>query len=226
MLTGIIIFIIIGLIGGIISLSSQATPGHKSRKEFLTELSDFWEGELKPLEGQEESFKVEFNFEGRKFIFEDVEEKGFKDKINRVYLKLPTALDLNLYFTQKEQRSVQMKTMIVSEIPDEPIKEDTKVNVPKELKDFHVHTNNPRAANKILEDLKARRILARLKNMDSRGYPSIPLRILGGVIILEFYAEGSIKPRLSQIYHNISALEHHLKTLFDLDRVLETLKFI
>ncbi len=223
MLTGIIVFIVILLVGGIILLNGESSSKHKPREEFLKELADFWEGELKPLGTQEESSQVHFVFDGRKFIFEDVEEKGFKDKINKAYLKLPVATDFNLYFTQKEQKSVQMKTIIVSDIPEEAIKEGIKINVPEELKDFHVHTNNPKLSNKIFENVKARRILARLKNRDARGYPSIPLRILSGVIILEFYAEGSIKPRLHDLHHNVSALEHHLKVLVDLAKTFESL---
>lgn len=226
MLTGIIVFIVILLVGGIILLNGQSSSGHKPREKFLKELADFWEGELQASGSQEESSKVHFVFDGRKFIFEDVEEKGFKDKINKAYLKLALATDFDLYFTQKEQKSVQMKTIIASDIQDEAVKEGVRINTPVELKDFYVHTNNPKLSNKIFENVKVRRILDRLKNRDARGYPSIPLRILNGVIILEFYAEGSIKPRLHDLHQNVSALEHHLKVLVDVAKTLESFKFV
>lgn len=224
MMTWIIILIFFLLVGGIIFVSSQSPSTRKPREEFLKELASFWEGELKALEGGADSFQITFNFKGRKFIFEDIIEKGFKDKINRVVLKAATSTGLDLYFTQREQKSVQMKTIIVSDIPDEPLKEAEKINLPLGLKDFNAHTNNPRLLNKIFEDTKTTAILTQFKNVDIRGYSKMPLRIQEGSIILEFYTEAGLsKPHVSTLYSNVSSLEKYLEKFVELAKRLEGL---
>ncbi len=224
MMTWVIIVILVLLVGGIIFISSQSSPAQKPRIQFLKELADFWEGKLEALPGDPDSFQIHFNFEGRDFVFEDILEKGFKDKVNRVSLKTTTSTNVDLYFTQKEQKSVQMKTMIVSDIPDEPLKDIEKLNLPSGLKELNPHTNNFKLVNNLFEDAKTAAILTQFKNVDARGYSKMPLKIRQGVIILEFYTEGWVaRPHISALYNNVSSLEKYLEKIVDLAKRLEGL---
>lgn len=220
--------IIVGclLVAGIVFLSSQSVSTEKSREEFLREVAKLIDGKLEALAGQEGCYQILFNFEGQHFTYEDVEDKGFSGKLNKAYLKAETATKLVLSFTEKERKTkILSNIFIASSIPDEPIKENKKVNVPEALKSFAVHTNDIAMTNRFLEDAKVVDVLCQFKNSDPRGFLSLPFKIVDGVVMLEFSSSHRFKPNLPMLKSNVHLLENYLDQLLIIIAKLNHLSF-
>ena len=114
-----VIIIVVLLVAGILFLSSHSPIKKKSREEFLEEVAKFIEGKLEKAQGQEGSYQINFNFEGQHFLYEDFEDKGFKEKLNKAYIKSQTSTNLTLAFTEKERKMrILSDVFIASNIPD------------------------------------------------------------------------------------------------------------
>jgi hypothetical protein len=182
--------------------------------EFLQKLEKFLDGRLETIDNQENSFRINFTFEGQPFVYEDIEDKGFKDKNYKAFLKAQTSQQLTLNFTEKGQSTrIRSEIFLASEIPNEPIQESIKVHVPNSLQDFNIHTNNPVRANKLLEEKKIAHIFSVFKNVDKRGNPFMSLAIIDGMVILEFHSAPSYKPNLKALRDSIRSVEDYLDTL-------------
>ena len=212
-MTWLIVLLIVILLAGIILLNRETQSEEKSREQFLKNVEKFVYGHLEPMENQLNSFRVPFDFEGKEFIYEDLLVKGFKENVNKGYLKAKTHSKLILYFTQKEPKtSIRGDIFIASEIPDERLPEDIKVETPKGLESFKVHTNDPVLTNELFGDPRIVRILTDFKNK-IKGTDLIPLRISEGVVILEFFPFPNLKPNLFSLHSNVSAMEDYLLLL-------------
>ena len=73
MLVGISILVIAALIFGIVYINSSSVHKKKTREEYLQDLANFLEGKVEPIVDRENSHKIEFNFEGYPFLYEDVQ---------------------------------------------------------------------------------------------------------------------------------------------------------
>jgi len=219
-----IVIIIFVLLAGIILASSNVFARKPTREQFLQSLGKFLEGKLRPIDGQPGGFQIDFFFEGQAFVYEDVIDRGFKEEARKGSLKTTIHKDFSLYFTEKP-RSTTIKTdvLIVSKIPDEPIRPDTMVALPPSLKGLDVQTNNIRLANKILANARIVDILLEFRSVDSRGYPSMSWKIADGVMILEFHpAEGKI-PSYRDLTGRVSAVEDYLEELAKIVRFFKEL---
>ncbi len=209
-----IIIIIVVLLAGIILLNSNILFHRQTRGQFLQSLEKLLEGKLRPVDGQPENFQIDFFFDGQAFIYEDVIDRGFKEEARKGCLKTIIHKDFSLYFTEKP-RSTTIKTdvLIVSNIPDEPIRPDTRVVLPPSLKGLDVQTNNIRLANKLLANAKIVEILLEFRSVDSRGYPSMSWKIVDGVMILEFHPAAGKTPSYHDLVGRISSIEDYLEEL-------------
>ncbi|MBZ0167214.1 MAG: hypothetical protein K8I00_10450, partial [Candidatus Omnitrophica bacterium] len=99
----IIIGVIMFFVGGIMWLNTGSPSKKKSREQLLNDLTRVLEGTMVPLEGFENSYRINFSFEGYAFRYEDVESVGFKDKIYKSYLKIDTDTKLSLNFGEKRR---------------------------------------------------------------------------------------------------------------------------
>ena len=164
----LLVLIVLLFLGGIILLSTKSPLKKKTRAQFLQELADLLEGVLEPIEDNEgeNSFRIKFQFKGQEFVYEDLEKKGFKEKIYKAYLKARTPSKLTLTFTEK-RRSTKIRTdiFIASEVSTEHVNEHVQLQVPENLKDLKVFTTDPVAANQIFEDNKTAAILKKFKNL-------------------------------------------------------------
>ena len=223
MMAGIvIIFLFLGLLAFVL-LSGHSPAKDRTREHFLKELAEFVEAKVEPTPGREDSFHCDFQFEGQPFSFEDLKESGFGNTLprNKVYLKLKTTSRLNMTFSEREQKAVKGHIIMASQIPEREATEYVNVHVPSALKEFNIHTNLPAKANEFLGDGQVVSILAEFKNVNERGFSSLAIRILDGLISLEFYPSAALRPSLAKLYANTSSLEHYFHKLIVLKQKLE-----
>ncbi|MBI5150918.1 MAG: hypothetical protein HZA28_09165 [Candidatus Omnitrophica bacterium] len=222
-----VIFIVILLVAGIIFLNVHSAPHQQTGEQFQRSLEKILEGKVKPLPGQppgaQEAFQIEFQFEGYPFVYEDIPDRGFTQEVRKAYLKVRTYTDFTLYFTEKP-RSTTIKTdvIIVSNIPDKPIEGAERVRAPAPLKGLDVQTNNPALANKLLANDKMVDVLLEFRNKDSRGYPSLALKVQEGTIILEFHSDEGKVPSYHALRRNPPSIEDYLGGLVLLARFIKT----
>ena len=117
------IWIIVGivvLILGVLILAKVVQSKLNSREEFLDKLAKFLESKLEPMEGLDNSYKLRFIFDGKEFVYEDIEEKRFKGKAHKAYLKIKAPGNLHLNFTEKKRTgNLRSEIFIASQIPDQ-----------------------------------------------------------------------------------------------------------
>lgn len=220
-----VVLIVVILLAGIIVLSGSPLRT-KTRQEFLRDLERFLEGRLEAVKDQPDSFRIRFTFAGETFFYEDVSEKGFRVEAYKAYLKVPTSSRFTFSFIEKQPvTTIKSEVLIASKIPDEPPPAgEMKVAVPEKLKGLDVHTNNPRFANEFLKDGRIVTILAALKNADTRGYSSVPFRIIDGVVILEFSAIAGRNPCRANLLRSISSIDEYLEKLLKIVKILKALE--
>src|SRR3989338_6968915 len=103
-MTALIILIVVIALAGIILLNAKSPLQKPTREQFLQDLAKSLDGILEPIldEGYENCYRIKFNFDGEECIYQDMEKKGFKDKIYGAYLKIQTPSKLTLTFTEKK----------------------------------------------------------------------------------------------------------------------------
>lgn len=209
------VFILIALCVGIILLGGYSPLKIQTREQFLQSLAKFLEGELKPIEGETEGVRISFNFEGQTFFYDDILEYGFTEKAYKGYLKVQSPTKLALSFTERPRSTlIKSDVIIASQIQDVSVQERARVRVPSKLKDLNVHTNDPVLLNALWDDPKIVSIFSGFKNVDARGYPSMSLRMVDGLLILEFSPLIGRKPNRPTIMRDIHAMDAYLTQLF------------
>jgi len=213
-----IIAIIALLVVGIIVLSAQAPPKPKTRAECLERLNKFLEGQLTPLEGYEQGYKITFHFDGTDFVFEDIEEEGFQEKVHKAFLKTKTQTNLTITFTESERATIRSNIVKALEITDKPIE---KLAIPKELKRFKVFTNDIEKTNALFGDPRVLDIFVHYANTGLRGEPSMSLKIQDGWIVLEFFSSVTMRPNLFDVMQSPAKIESQVINLIRLAKVVE-----
>ena len=84
-------------------------------------------------------------------------------------------------------------------------------------------TNYPVRTNEMLKDKKIASFFCELKNIDSRGCPSIALKIIDGVISLEFYSSKMFKPSLDVLKNDIASIENYLEKMLTIVKKLDVI---
>jgi len=211
----IIIIVVIAVLFIAILLLTGHVPGKKiSREEFLTKFEKHVEGKKASIEGFENSFRIDFNFEGHKFFVEDIESIGFKDKVYKFYLKYQMDNKLTLGFSEKmTEVTVRSDIIIVSDLPKQAGENKAKVFIPQVFSDMKIYSNNIELANRLLADNKIVSILTQYKNTDNRGIPFLSLKIVEGVISIQFHESSILKPSLFALQRELAILEEYLDHL-------------
>ena len=211
-----IVLIVVGILflAGIFLVSGTVVVKQRGRENFLEALAVFMESKVKAIEGREHDFRVDFRFEGGDYTFDDVEETGFSGKLNKAYLKAKINNNFVLSFTEKEiRRTITTEIFKASDIEEGKTTKEVKVEIPKVLQNFNVHTNNPKLTSYFLNDPKVVGIFASFKNLDARGYSSMALKILNKEVMLEFNTLPGYHPNLSLLRTNVSSIEEYLDQL-------------
>ena len=211
---GIIAFIVIALLAGIFYLEAQSQSKKKPREQFLEELSQALEGRIEPMVDIKNSFRVSFTFNDKNFIFEDIEDEGFRETLYKAFLRVKTDTKFNLSFAEKKVRSVIRPDMIMtSQIPDEPFVPEVKLDLPNQFRSFETLTNNVEIVNKLFKNTKLLPFFLECRNVDSRGWPFMTFKIVDGFLILEFQAFGSAFPSLSVLYKDVRIMKNYLNPM-------------
>lgn len=209
-----LVILVIVFAVGVIFLTTSPPGRKKSRKDFLESLRVFLDGKLEPIEGSENAFRIRFTHEGKEFVYEDHEEEGIKEVVFRSYLKTKTASRLTLNFMEKETgHSFKSDVVLISGVNEESAQKDVKVKIPKLFEVFSIITNNPTLTNNLFSDTKVVSIFSEFKNVDHRGHPFMALKIIEGMIILEFHPSGSLFPPPLSQHNNIPMIEKYLDSL-------------
>jgi hypothetical protein len=215
----IIIVFVLAIIIGINSSFKEET-----REHFLKRMEKLTEGTYELVEGEEKMYRIPFSFERENFVFEDLEVKGLKEKINKAYLKAKVAVPLTLQFTEKKRKdNIHTPMIIASDIPNYVETNLKTITVPASLSEFDIYTNNPDLSNQLLQNKKVLQVFNRYKNTSLQGYPILSLKIVDGVIVLEFHPLVVINPNLPGLKKDIHLLENYLDQLLVVMREIKKL---
>lgn len=218
------ITVIVLLVGGILFLSSHSNTRKKTREELKKLIENYVDAKSVPVEGGAgDSYRINFTYDGKACIYEDLEAVGFVDRVHKSFLKIPTTSKLTIQFTEKKhQRTIGGGSMLASEMLNEA-NMGPRVQIPNELQMFSVFTNDTVKANGLFSDWWVRRIFNEFKNMDRQGRPTSSLRIMDGVIILDFHSSGLAHPKSLDFEGNMATLEGYVKKLMRIRDKIEDL---
>lgn len=218
------ITVIVLLVGGILFLSSHSNTRKKTRDELKRMIERFVDAKSVPIEGTAgDSYRIHFTYNGKACIYEDLEAVGFVDRVHKSFLKVPTTSKLTVQFTEKKhQRTIGGGSMLASEMLNDA-HAGPRVQIPKELQMFSVFTNDAVKVNALFSDWWIRRIFNEFKHMDRQGRPTSSLRIMDGVIILDFHSSGLVHPKSLDFEGNMASLESYIKKLMRIRDKIEDL---
>ena len=214
-----IVVIIGALVLGIILLSGKNVPiQRKGREQMLKEFADFWEGAVTPLAGQEDAYSIAFKFDGRDFIFDAVQDKGFQKIEYKGFLRTRAATDLTVEFTEAPRSSIKSNIIQASHIKEPTLE---TVVTPKDLKVFSIFSNRPGLLNGLFRDYRVLDIFLNFKSAGARGEPVMPLRVQDGLISLEFVSSHTMKANLDEILQSPAKSERFVASLTVLAKGIE-----
>ncbi len=133
-----------------------------------------------------------------------MEQLSFNEKMFKSYLRVFTSCDLDLVFSEKKSTPM---------IQEARVEKNKKVGLPKNLRVFSAHSTKRDLADLLLQDDRVMQIFSGFKNVDQRGYPIMPLKIIKGEVVLEFNPQGNIKPSRSALVQNVPSIEDCLNKL-------------
>lgn len=225
MMTIFIVFIIVSL-GAIIFLSRQTFVESRTKDQFLKDLTRHVNGNLEPFEGQENSYKLSFHFEKYDFIFEDWELKGFQEKVDKAYLRLKLKNKYTLLFSEIDRSGgIRAEAQMLSKAKEEALTHMMKVSLPKQLSDLNVKTNDPYITNRLFDDSKILPIILQYRNVDTRGYSSMSIRIVDGIVTLEFSSVPGVNPSLTSLRSNMGAIENYIDQFIRIAKKMEAMGY-
>ena len=208
---------VLGLAALILIVSIVLLTGspQKSRTQQLAELEKFLEGKSEPMDDTLDGVRIRFTYKGLPYAFEEVPDPGFSGKAYKGFLKLMTTTNFTMTFTERERSSkVQSSLITMAERTSDVEQQKVRIDLPDALQMFNVFTNNPKIANQLLHDRKLLEVFLKYKHVDASAYPSMSLRILNGVITLEFHSMGSAKPKLSDVHTDKHVLDKYMNDLY------------
>ena len=133
-----IVLLVVGMIVAIIFLSRESPQEGAVRKKFLEAMADFLEGRLEKLERYDNSYKINFEYEGKVFCFEDIEEQAFQRRTHKGFLKAKTPTKLTLSFTEKSRTAIRSNISSLSEFTTMWTQDRENVGLSKEIGRAHV----------------------------------------------------------------------------------------
>ena len=218
-------WIIAIIIAAIIFFNRMFKGPKDSRQQYLDAIAKLLGGAVVFLEGYDNSYKIDFNYKGINFTYNDIEDPGFQARAYRGVLKAKTNDDLIMSFTESSRANFRSTATSISEVATPWIKNVDKVRLSKELQDFVAFTNNVSRANVLLADEQIAKIFLKFKNIDSRGHPIMSLEILEGILTLKFHPWGSgLHPNLFDLQNSPSAIEPYLEKMLVIINKINRLK--
>lgn len=218
------IVLAIGLMVAIIVINGVSST-KKTREMVLEQLAKFVHGQVEPVEEFQNSYRIKFKYENYDFFYEDIQGVGFADEVYNTCLKVKSITNLNLRFMEKQQTKVTPFHQFSSSdgaSGEAPKPRQDFFPLPKSLQAFQLATNNPSWAEKLITDAKTERLFKKMKGVDSRGHPFMPLKVVEGMVVLEFPSAGAYYPRPLVNRDDVSSIEQQIQELlFIVEKIIE-----
>ncbi|MBF0478367.1 MAG: hypothetical protein HQL26_02690 [Candidatus Omnitrophica bacterium] len=223
----IVILVIIAVISivGLLVVSVPSLGDKKNRMVFLNEMAELLDGQLKPWEEREGAFRIFFKFQDRDFILEDILEHGLKIDVNRAYVRLAVEGSFLMTFAEMEKARIirQEKPESVPALHAMLRKIEVVATLPGELAGLEIHTNDHFIVNQLLKEKKFLKILSQLKNKDTRGIVSMPVRFYEGFLSLDIYAKGPRQPNLLTFYTRPHEINKYFAIMIELANIAQVI---
>jgi hypothetical protein len=219
----IILILFIVMAAGIILISGGLFGKKSNRQEYLDRLTKFLDSKMESIEGVEDSFRFKFNYKGKDFTYEDLEDYGFKVKTYKGFLRSKTPYNLSLSFTEKSRTTIRSNPSSLKETVNPWMQNVDQVILPSNMKEFNAHTNNAALVNKLLANDQVAKVFGSYKNRDSRGHPQMSLEISDGLLSLRFHGQRDLHPNIFDLY-STGTVEEHLDKLLLVLAVFDQLK--
>ena len=222
-----LILLLLLLIGGAaVAYTLMTTDPKQKRQQFLKRFGGLVGAQPQPLAGHENSYLFRFTFEGREYVFEDIEEPGLGQPTYSGVLKTATPVRLTLTFMEKTRSSIRSNITSVEEITDTWGHTKKRIHLPKTLDEFAAFCDDVERGSRLMRQETVVREFAKYKAMDNRGVPVESLEIIDGVVALRYHNRPELKPSLMALYHAPQIIENHLRSLNVVARELENLRVI
>lgn len=221
------IWVIIGLaviIVAIVFLSRKTGDEQSLRKRYMTSIAAFFEAPLQIP--SQDVYRIELNYKGRDFVFEDIEHHPLENETLREgILKTKTLSKLVLNFTEKPRSTIRTDVRSAKDLKYGWAQSSKDIFLPKGLHDFSLFTNNVNMTNRLLADDKIVGLLLSYKCQGSRGHPIMPLEFNEGEILLKFHSPGTdLKPNLLDLQYNYTLLENYMNSINELAGKIDSLQ--
>ena len=221
-----LIIIFIALVAAIVYFARKVLSEKVDTKEYLDKLAHFFEGETTAIPDSDNSRRIAFKYRGYECSYEDMELPALQrgSSLNVAYLKVKAQSNLSVSFTERQRTQIRSNAQTLDEVTNSRWGDHrTRIELPKSLEDFHIYTNDPEKAEKLLKNKKVLRSFEVYRNRDLRGHPLVSLKITDGEVVLEFHSQGGLTPSIMELQHNVTALETYLVELIEIVEVLQTL---
>src|SRR3989338_5612631 len=159
LILGVVIVLIL------ILLNSKLFDRKDKRKEYLQVLATFLETKIEPVAEQENSWQLRFNYNGRNFVYEDIEDRLQKSCVYKVRLKAEVASPLKVDFTERDRTTIRANVQSLSDMKSPWTTDAEKVILPAGLQEFTVFSNDFPKANKLFANEKIVRTFKSFQNI-------------------------------------------------------------
>ncbi|MBF0385160.1 MAG: hypothetical protein HQL27_04745 [Candidatus Omnitrophica bacterium] len=211
-------------LAGIIFLSKFSKMQEKTREQVLEDLAKSLESKCEVAAEAQNSYRINFVFEGKNFIYEDFERASFREKIYKGFLKCRLKQDFIMNFSEKQKDGIIRTSTFTRATLDKAsnnANEREILRIPKSFSAFNIYSNNVALANRIMEDKKSLKVLLNFKGVDNRGMSYMPLRFLDNFLVLEFDSSPNKHPNIKTLYRDVHSIEQQLVQLVKLIEVVE-----
>ena len=198
----------------------QPSDAERRRRRFINELEQFLVANKEIIRGSTfQNYKLSFDFEGVKFVFEDIEEKSLKGSFNSAYLRVKLPKDLDLMFIgKKESVNIRKDVFLASEMDADDYSTRKKLKSPSELIEFDINSLTPSDISLFLSKRKVLKVLFKLKEKDERGQWFIPLKIVRGEVVITFGPSREMQSSYYRLQANLYQIENYLEYLLILEK--------
>ena len=224
MMLWLLLGLVVVFVAIVLYVVATSAPKQVTREDFLVQIEKQTEGRRSVLdEEQSNSYRIDFEFEGYRFWYSDIESEGFTQKVYKGILKLKANTDVNMIFVKKDRKQILGEMQMMSKLSEASINKHMKVFTPAEFREFDILTQTPYKVNLFLEDRKVRAVLAKYKTSDRQGEPYMPVSISEGMIFLDISADENVKPNRPMLMEDVTILEKFADDLIVLVKAFDRL---